>query len=157
MFYLTHTSLCSRSRSELHYRSTPALTISKLDILFPQKYLKVEIYEHLRFSPIINKSKYCFSAVPGIIGCLQAMEAIKIATESGGTFSQRLLLYDAYDSFRTIKLRPRQAKCVVCGDSPSITELVYYEQFCGAKATDKVRALWLLWVTMCFIVIIRSM
>ena len=55
------------------------------------------------------------------------------------TYSQRLLMFDALSgTFRTIKLRPRQSTCVVCGDSPSITQLIDYEQFCGAVASDKV-------------------
>lgn len=40
--------------------------------------------------------------------------------------------------FRTIKLRGRIKSCVVCGESPTITELIDYEQFCGAPAADKV-------------------
>ncbi|KAK7485016.1 hypothetical protein BaRGS_00023794 [Batillaria attramentaria] len=76
--------------------------------------------------------------VPGIIGCYQALEAIKIAAKTGSTLNQRLMLFDALDcSSRVIKLRPRQVHCPVCGDSPSITHLIDYEQFCGARATDK--------------------
>lgn len=55
------------------------------------------------------------------------------------SYSQRLLMFDGSDgSFRNIKLRSRQPHCTVCGDKPSITQLVNYEQFCGASATDKV-------------------
>ncbi|XP_046567076.1 sulfur carrier protein adenylyltransferase-like [Haliotis rubra] len=80
--------------------------------------------------------------VPGIIGCLQALEAVKIMAQIGTSFSQRLLLFDALDGmFRTIKLRPRQPQCPVCGDNPSITQLIDYEQFCGARASDKEHAL----------------
>ncbi|XP_046369536.2 adenylyltransferase and sulfurtransferase MOCS3-like [Haliotis rufescens] len=80
--------------------------------------------------------------VPGIIGCLQALETVKIVADIGTSSSQRLLLFDALDGmFRTIKLRPRQSKCPVCGDNPSITQLMDYEQFCGARATDKEHAL----------------
>ncbi|XP_041350607.1 adenylyltransferase and sulfurtransferase MOCS3-like [Gigantopelta aegis] len=79
--------------------------------------------------------------VPGIIGCLEALEAIKIVANIGTTYFQRLLLFDALDlSFRTIKLRPHQPTCLVCGDKPTITELIDYEQFCGARATDKDRS-----------------
>lgn len=93
--------------------------------------------------PIIKYTKYTYkytfcASVPGIIGSLQALEAIKIACDMEPSFSQRLLLFDALDTFRTIKLRPRQAKCVVCGENPSVTELIDYVQFCGAAATDKV-------------------
>ncbi|KAK3580380.1 hypothetical protein CHS0354_001496 [Potamilus streckersoni] len=83
--------------------------------------------------------------VPGIIGCLQALEAIKILTGQGSSYSQKMLLFDALDgSFQTIKLRGRQPQCPVCGDNPSITKLIDYEQFCGAKATDKDKVLELL-------------
>ncbi|ELU15781.1 hypothetical protein CAPTEDRAFT_109679, partial [Capitella teleta] len=75
--------------------------------------------------------------VPGIIGSLQALEAIKLACGLPPSFSQSLLLFDAFSTFRTIKLRPKQRNCVICGESPSITKLIDYEQFCGAKATDK--------------------
>ncbi|KAI8480580.1 Molybdenum cofactor synthesis protein 3 [Branchiostoma belcheri] len=80
--------------------------------------------------------------VPGIIGCLQALEVIKMAAGQEVSYSQRLLLFDALDgTFRTIKLRPRQASCVVCGDAPTVTQLQDYEQFCGAKACDKTQSL----------------
>lgn len=48
-------------------------------------------------------------------------------------------MFDAQDArFRSIKLRPKQAGCVVCGENPSVTQLVDYESFCGSAATDKV-------------------
>ncbi|XP_064600435.1 adenylyltransferase and sulfurtransferase MOCS3-like [Liolophura sinensis] len=76
--------------------------------------------------------------VPGIIGCLQALEVIKIVTQIGSSYTQKLLLFDGLDgAFRQIRLRGRQKSCVVCGDSPSITRLIDYVQFCGAGANDK--------------------
>ncbi|XP_078000860.1 adenylyltransferase and sulfurtransferase MOCS3-like [Glandiceps talaboti] len=80
--------------------------------------------------------------VPGIIGCVQALEAIKIVTGIGSSYSQKLLVFDGMDgTFRTIKLRPRKGSCEVCGDNPTIKQLIDYEQFCGAKATDKTHQL----------------
>ncbi|XP_047484067.1 adenylyltransferase and sulfurtransferase MOCS3-like isoform X2 [Penaeus chinensis] len=77
-------------------------------------------------------------AVPGTIGCLQALEAIKIITNIGSPLSQSLLLFDGlYGTFRTVKLRGHKSTCEVCGDNPTITKLIDYEQFCGAAATDK--------------------
>lgn len=77
-------------------------------------------------------------AVPGVIGCLQALEAVKLVTGKGNPLSGRLLLYSAMDAqFRTVKLRSRNAACVVCGDAPSITELIDYEQFCRSSAHDR--------------------
>ncbi|KAM7376521.1 hypothetical protein PAMP_006249 [Pampus punctatissimus] len=58
---------------------------------------------------------------------------------------QQLLMFDAQDAkFRSIKLRPKQASCAVCGENPSVTQLVDYETFCGSAATDKCRRLNLL-------------
>lgn len=53
--------------------------------------------------------------------------------------SQHLLMFDAQDlRFRSIRLRPKQAGCAVCGENPSVTRLIDYEAFCGSAATDKV-------------------
>uniref|UniRef100_A0A7M5XFE2 Rhodanese domain-containing protein n=1 Tax=Clytia hemisphaerica TaxID=252671 RepID=A0A7M5XFE2_9CNID len=77
-------------------------------------------------------------AVTGVIGSLQAMEAIKIITNNLSSFCGKLLLYDAFaGSFRSIKLRGRQSSCLVCSENPQITKLQDYELFCGSKATDK--------------------
>lgn len=52
---------------------------------------------------------------------------------------QQLLMFDAQDAkFRSIRLRPKQAGCAVCGENPTVTQLVDYEAFCGSAATDKV-------------------
>lgn len=77
-------------------------------------------------------------AVPGLIGCMQALEAIKIASGLGSPLSQKLLLFEALQgTFRTIKLRGSSSSCEVCSETPIITRLIDYEQFCGAAATDK--------------------
>ena len=69
--------------------------------------------------------------LPGIIGTIQAIEAIKIILGKGETLSGRLLLFDALDMrFREMKVR-RDPNCPVCGDQPSITELIDYQDFCG--------------------------
>jgi adenylyltransferase and sulfurtransferase len=79
-----------------------------------------------------------FRAVPGVIGCLQALEVVKIACNIGSTLAQKLLLFDGLQAtFRTVKLRPRVKTCAVCGDEPTVTELIDYEQFCGARPDDK--------------------
>ncbi|NXD52752.1 MOCS3 sulfurtransferase, partial [Corvus moneduloides] len=83
--------------------------------------------------------------VTGIIGCIQALEVLKIASGMGSSFSQSMLMFDALEGrFRNIKLRPKKADCAVCGDNPSITCLQDYEAFCGSSATDKCRTLQLL-------------
>ncbi|NWX26473.1 MOCS3 sulfurtransferase, partial [Notiomystis cincta] len=84
-------------------------------------------------------------AVTGIIGCLQALEVLKIASGMGSSFSRAMLVFDALEGrFRNIKLRPRKADCAVCGERPSITCLQDYEAFCGSSATESCRALRLL-------------
>ena len=69
--------------------------------------------------------------LPGIIGCIQATEILKLILGKGSHLTSRLLLFNALDmKFRELKLR-RDPKCPVCGDHPTITELIDYEQFCG--------------------------
>ncbi|XP_037603467.1 adenylyltransferase and sulfurtransferase MOCS3 [Sebastes umbrosus] len=83
--------------------------------------------------------------VPGMMGCFQALEVLKIASGQGSSCGQQLVMFDAQDArFRSIKLRPKQAGCAVCGKNPSVTQLVDYEAFCGTAATDKCRKLNLL-------------
>ena len=67
-------------------------------------------------------------AMGGVIGSLQAMEAIKYIIGQGDLLTGRLLTYDALKmTFRTVKL-PKNHQCPVCGDNPTITELIDYEQ-----------------------------
>ncbi len=71
-------------------------------------------------------------ALPGVIGCIQAIEALKLILEIGESLASRLLLFDALSmEFRLVKLR-RDPKCPLCGDEPTIHELIDYEVFCGA-------------------------
>ncbi|XP_045509224.1 adenylyltransferase and sulfurtransferase MOCS3 [Colias croceus] len=78
--------------------------------------------------------------VPGAIGALQALEAIKLLV--GHTrdklLVERMLIFDGEDmSFRTVKLRARNIQCPSCSENPTITKLVDYEMFCSAQANDK--------------------
>jgi molybdopterin/thiamine biosynthesis adenylyltransferase/rhodanese-related sulfurtransferase len=69
--------------------------------------------------------------LPGIIGSLQALEAIKWIIGVGASTSGRLLLFDALGlRFREIAVH-RDPSCVVCGDHPTLTTLIDYEAFCG--------------------------
>jgi adenylyltransferase/sulfurtransferase len=69
--------------------------------------------------------------LPGTIGLIQATEAVKLILGIGEPLVGRLLLYDALSMrFRELKLR-RNVDCPVCGDHPTITELIDYHQFCG--------------------------
>jgi molybdopterin/thiamine biosynthesis adenylyltransferase/rhodanese-related sulfurtransferase len=73
--------------------------------------------------------------LPGLIGMIQATEAIKLILGAGDSLVGRLLHVEALKmQFREFKLR-RDPQCPVCGDSPTITEPVDYEQFCGMKPT----------------------
>jgi len=75
-----------------------------------------------------------FGVLPGVIGSIQATEAIKIITGEGDTLEGRLLLYDALTmDFQEMKIR-WDADCPVCGKDPTITGLIDYEQFCGVPA-----------------------
>ena len=69
--------------------------------------------------------------LPGVIGCLQSTEIIKLALDAGEKMIGRLMTYNALDmKFRELKLR-RDPNCPICGDHPTITELIDYDQFCG--------------------------
>lgn len=69
--------------------------------------------------------------LPGTVGLMQATEVVKLILEEGKSLVGRVLLYDAMEmKFRELKLR-RDPACPVCSESPSITELIDYEQFCG--------------------------
>ena len=72
--------------------------------------------------------------LPGIIGSVQALEAIKLILGVGDTLIGRLVLFDALRfNFRTLKLS-KDPSCPVCGDEPTVTELIDYEAFCGVGA-----------------------
>jgi molybdopterin/thiamine biosynthesis adenylyltransferase/rhodanese-related sulfurtransferase/molybdopterin converting factor small subunit len=78
--------------------------------------------------------------LPGIIGTIQATEAIKLILGIGNTLAGRLLLLDALSmEFRTMKLR-RDPACPVCGDHPTVTKLIDYQQFCGIPAATAAAA-----------------
>jgi adenylyltransferase/sulfurtransferase len=69
--------------------------------------------------------------LPGIIGAIQANETIKIILGAPDILVNRLLLFDAWRlRFRELKLR-KDRNCPVCGDNPTIRELIDYEEFCG--------------------------
>jgi len=69
--------------------------------------------------------------LPGIIGCIQAAEILKLALGKGGSLIGRLLLLDALEmKFRELRLR-RDPQCPICGENPAITQLIDYEAFCG--------------------------
>jgi adenylyltransferase/sulfurtransferase len=74
--------------------------------------------------------------LPGLVGCIQATEAVKLILGKGTPLIGRLLLYDALQmTFQEFKVR-RNPKCLVCGDRPTVTQLIDYEQFCGVRGQE---------------------
>jgi adenylyltransferase/sulfurtransferase len=70
-------------------------------------------------------------ALPGVIGCIQAIETIKLILGVGESLSGRLLLFDALSmEWRSVRIN-RDPECAVCGDHPTVTALIDYEEFCG--------------------------
>ena len=77
-----------------------------------------------------------FGVLPGIIGSLMAFETIKYVLGIGDSLVGRLLVFEGMDmSFRTLNLR-RNPECPLCGENPTVTQLIDYEQFCGAPAVE---------------------
>lgn len=75
--------------------------------------------------------------LPGIIGCIQALETIKLILGRGQTLVGRLLLFDALNmKFREVKLR-KDPECPICGAHPTITHLIDYEEFCGIRGEEQ--------------------
>jgi adenylyltransferase/sulfurtransferase len=75
--------------------------------------------------------------LPGIIGCLQALEVIKVITGVGETLSGRFYTFDALQfESNTFKIKKR-ADNPISGNNPTITELIDYEQFCGMRAIEE--------------------
>lgn len=74
--------------------------------------------------------------LPGVIGNLQAVEALKILLGKGKPLIGKMLLYDALEArFREIKVR-KDPDCPICGKNPTITKLIDYQQFCGIEDPD---------------------
>jgi len=74
--------------------------------------------------------------LPGIIGVLQAIEAIKLILGIGDSLIGRLVSFDALKlGFREFRIR-KDPKCPICGDNPTIHQLIDYDQFCGIPQAD---------------------
>jgi len=74
--------------------------------------------------------------LPGIMGCIQAMETIKLILGRGEPLVGRLLLFDALAmKFRELKLR-KNPDCPICGTNRTLTKLIDYEQFCGIRGEE---------------------
>ena len=74
--------------------------------------------------------------LPGVVGTIQATETVKLIIGVGEPLINRFMIYDALRmKFRELKLR-RDPECPVCGDRPTVTQLIDYEQFCGIAPTS---------------------
>jgi adenylyltransferase/sulfurtransferase len=75
--------------------------------------------------------------LPGIVGCIQANEVIKLIVGGGAPLIGRLLLFDSWNmKFRELHI-DKEDNCPVCGKNPTIHELIDYEQFCGLKKSSE--------------------
>ncbi|HUX28333.1 MAG TPA: molybdopterin-synthase adenylyltransferase MoeB [Terracidiphilus sp.] len=75
--------------------------------------------------------------LPGLVGVMQATEVIKLILGKGDSLAGRLLLIDALNMrFRELKLR-KNPECPVCGQNPTVTQLIDYQQFCGIVPETK--------------------
>lgn len=74
--------------------------------------------------------------LPGLVGCVQALEAMKLLLGAGKPLIGRMMHFDTLSSeVRVLKLR-RDPNCLVCSDNPKITELIDYEEFCGLRTAN---------------------
>ncbi len=74
--------------------------------------------------------------LPGIMGLVQSLEAVKLILGIGEPLKNRVLLFDALGMrFRELKLR-KNPECPVCGDHPSIHQLIDYQEFCGMRGVE---------------------
>jgi adenylyltransferase/sulfurtransferase len=81
-----------------------------------------------------------FGVLPGIIGSMMAFETIKHILGIGESMIGRLLVFEGMDmTFRNLRLH-RNPECPLCGDSPTVTGLIDYENFCGMPAAEPSQA-----------------
>ncbi len=74
--------------------------------------------------------------LPGLVGCVQALEAIKVIVGAGTPLIGRMIHFDTLSTeIRVLKLR-RDPNCLVCSENPKITELIDYEEFCGLRTAN---------------------
>ncbi|MDR3710920.1 MAG: molybdopterin-synthase adenylyltransferase MoeB [Capsulimonadaceae bacterium] len=81
-----------------------------------------------------------FGVLPGVIGSIQAVEAIKIILSAGKPLIGRLLLFNAMAlTFKELKLR-KNPECPICGENPTVTALIDYNEFCGVGRGNEIAA-----------------
>ena len=76
-------------------------------------------------------------AVACVIGVIQANEALKFVLGTGELLTGKLLVFNALDSsFRKVKV-PKDPKCPICGENPTVTRLIDYQEFCSLKKKEE--------------------
>jgi adenylyltransferase/sulfurtransferase len=76
-------------------------------------------------------------AVAGVIGVIQANEVLKFVLGTGELLTGRLLVFNALDSsFRKVKV-PKDRGCPVCGENPTVTKLIDYQEFCSLRRKER--------------------
>jgi adenylyltransferase/sulfurtransferase len=128
------------------FRKSPYPTAAYLDLMVRQSqfYLVkapvIAVYFLNRRPPGLVPSCQeagILGAVAGIIGTLQANEVLKYILGMGNLLSGRLLVFNALDlSFRLVKV-PKNTNCPVCGENPTITKLIDYEEFCQLRRKEE--------------------
>jgi adenylyltransferase/sulfurtransferase len=74
--------------------------------------------------------------LPGLVGCFQALEAIKLLLGIGRSLAGRQIWLDTLAGEIFIHRLRRDPHCVVCGENPTVTTLIDYEQFCGLRPPE---------------------
>lgn len=72
--------------------------------------------------------------LPGLVGCVQALEAIKLILGAGRPLIGRMVHFDTLSMEIRVNRLPRDPECPMCGERPTITKLIDYEEFCGLRA-----------------------
>ena len=72
--------------------------------------------------------------LPGLVGCVQALETMKIILGAGKPLIGRMVYFDTLSMETRIHKLRKDPKCPVCGENPSVRELIDYEEFCGLRA-----------------------
>ena len=72
--------------------------------------------------------------LPGLVGCVQALEAIKLILGAGRPLIGRMVHFDTLSMEIRVNRLPRDPDCPMCGERPTITKLIDYEEFCGLRA-----------------------
>jgi adenylyltransferase/sulfurtransferase len=72
--------------------------------------------------------------LPGLVGCVQALETIKLILGVGKPLIGRMVYFDTLSMEVRIHKLHKDPNCPVCGERPTITELIDYEEFCGLRA-----------------------